>query len=378
MYCEHCGTQIPDGSIFCVVCGKRQSGSVAAQPAQQETVWKAPEDTAPEGKKESGVSDLWQPAGSSEPAPEEATVQVSESEAQAFFQQNVQSSQPSWQADYQQSQQQSSQPSWQAGYQQSQQQSSQPSWQASYQQSQQQSSQPSWQAGYQQSQQQSSQPSWQASYQQSQQQSSQPSWQAGYQQDNAQQNSYNSPYVEHKQPVYRNGRIDYGCSMNWYKYQIYFNLVPMSLIYMALGVTLLVVAMMEGVMVSAVEGYYYNFGSLLMSPERALGLLLPLFIPSPLLIGIVCAAFGVAVLVSWVKMIRLKSGGWVMYLIVTSLPAAFMVINLLIAISTLGRYIPAGYMMNVLGVPLGIIASNVVVIILQIVYFKKRSYLFIN
>lgn len=314
MYCEHCGTQIPDGSIFCVVCGKRQSGSVAAQPAQQETVWKAPEDTAPEGKKESGVSDLWQPAGSSEPAPEEATVQVSESEAQAFFQQNVQSSQPSWQADYQQSQQQSSQPS----------------------------------------------------------------WQAGYQQDNAQQNSYNSPYVEHKQPVYRNGRIDYGCSMNWYKYQIYFNLVPMSLIYMALGVTLLVVAMMEGVMVSAVEGYYYNFGSLLMSPERALGLLLPLFIPSPLLIGIVCAAFGVAVLVSWVKMIRLKSGGWVMYLIVTSLPAAFMVINLLIAISTLGRYIPAGYMMNVLGVPLGIIASNVVVIILQIVYFKKRSYLFIN
>ena len=184
--------------------------------------------------------------------------------------------------------------------------------------------------------------------------------------------------MEHKQPVYRNGRIDYGCSMNWYKYQIYFNLVPMSLIYMALGVTLLVVAMMEGVMVSAVEGYYYNFGSLLMSPERALGLLLPLFIPSPLLIGIVCAAFGVAVLVSWVKMIRLKSGGWVMYLIVTSLPAAFMVINLLIAISTLGRYIPAGYMMNVLGVPLGIIASNVVVIILQIVYFKKRSYLFIN
>ena len=330
MYCEHCGTQIPDGSIFCVVCGKRQSGSVAAQPAQQETVWKAPEDTAPEGKKDSGASDLWQPAGSSEPAPEEATVQVSESEVQAFFQQNVQSSQPSWQADYQQSQQQSSQPSWQA------------------------------------------------SYQQSQQQSSQPSWQAGYQQDNAQQNSYNSPYVEHKQPVYRNGRIDYGCSMNWYKYQIYFNLVPMSLIYMALGVTLLVVAMMEGVMVSAVEGYYYNFGSLLMSPERALGLLLPLFIPSPLLIGIVCAAFGVAVLVSWVKMIRLKSGGWVMYLIVTSLPAAFMVINLLIAISTLGRYIPAGYMMNVLGVPLGIIASNVVVIILQIVYFKKRSYLFIN
>ena len=330
MYCEHCGTQIPDGSIFCVVCGKRQSGSVAAQPAQQETVWKAPEDTAPEGKKDSGASDLWQPAGSSEPAPEEATVQVSESEVQAFFQQNVQSSQPSWQADYQQSQQQSSQPSWQA------------------------------------------------SSQQSQQQSSQPSWQAGYQQDNAQQNSYNSPYVEHKQPVYRNGRIDYGCSMNWYKYQIYFNLVPMSLIYMALGVTLLVVAMMEGVMVSAVEGYYYNFGSLLMSPERALGLLLPLFIPSPLLIGIVCAAFGVAVLVSWVKMIRLKSGGWVMYLIVTSLPAAFMIVNLFIALSTLGRYIPAGYMMNVLGVPLGIIASNVVVIILQIVYFKKRSYLFIN
>lgn len=314
MYCEHCGTQIPDGSIFCVVCGKRQSGSVAAQPAQQETVWKAPEDTAPEGKKDSGASDLWQPAGSSEPAPEEATVQVSESEAQAFFQQNVQSSQPSWQADYQQSQQQSSQPS----------------------------------------------------------------WQAGYQQDNAQQNSYNSPYVEHKQPVYRNGRIDYGCSMNWYKYQIYFNLVPMSLIYMALGVTLLVVAMMEGVMVSAVEGYYYNFGSLLMSPERALGLLLPLFIPSPLLIGIVCAAFGVAVMVSWVKMIRLKSGGWVMYLIVTSLPAAFMIVNLFIALSTLGRYIPASYMMNVLGVPLGIIASNVVVIILQIVYFKKRSYLFIN
>ena len=362
MYCEHCGTQIPDGSIFCVVCGKRQSGSVAAQPAQQETVWKAPEDTAPEGKKDSGASDLWQPAGSSEPAPEEATVQVSESEVQAFFQQNVQSSQPSWQA----------------GYQQSQQQSSQPSWQADYQQSQQQSSQPSWQAGYQQSQQQSSQPSWQASYQQSQQQSSQPSWQAGYQQDNAQQNSYNSPYVEHKQPVYRNGRIDYGCSMNWYKYQIYFNLVPMSLIYMALGVTLLVVAMMEGVMVSAVEGYYYNFGSLLMSPERALGLLLPLFIPSPLLIGIVCAAFGAAVMVSWVKMIRLKSGGWVMYLIVTSLPAAFMIVNLFIALSTLGRYIPAGYMMNVLGVPLGIIASNVVVIILQIVYFKKRSYLFIN
>ena len=184
--------------------------------------------------------------------------------------------------------------------------------------------------------------------------------------------------MERKQPVYRNGRIDYGCSMNWYKYQIYFNLAPMALIYMALGVTLLVLSMMEGVMVNGVERYYYNFGSLLMSPERAVALLLPLFIPSPLLIGIVCAAFGAAVMVSWVKMIRLKSGGWVMYLIVTSLPAAFMIVNLFIALSTLGRYIPADYMMKVLGVPLGIIASNVLVLILQIVYFKKRSYLFVN
>ena len=315
MYCKYCGTQIPDGSVFCVACGKRQADDAAAQPAQQESVWKAPEDTAPEEKKDSGMNDLLQPAGSSEPAPEdEPTIQVSESEAKAFFQQNVQSSQPSWQAGYQQSQQQSSQPS----------------------------------------------------------------WQVGYQQDNAQQNSYNSPYVERKQPVYRNGRIDYGCSMNWYKYQIYFNLAPMALIYMALGVTLLVLSMMEGVMVNGVERYYYNFGSLLMSPERAVALLLPLFIPSPLLIGIVCAAFGAAVMVSWVKMIRLKSGGWVMYLIVTSLPAAFMIVNLFIALSTLGRYIPADYMMKVLGVPLGIIASNVLVLILQIVYFKKRSYLFVN
>ena len=61
MYCEHCGTQIPEGSIFCVACGKKQSGGVVTEEPRQDVippqepepvVTQEPEPAAPQPEQE--------------------------------------------------------------------------------------------------------------------------------------------------------------------------------------------------------------------------------------------------------------------------------------------------------------------------------------
>lgn len=145
-----------------------------------------------------------------------------------------------------------------------------------------------------------------------------------------------------------------------------------------MGVILLVLSGMYGSIGTMGYGYYSQFSSLLTEPEGMLVLYLPAFIPNAPVIGIGCALYGVLMLVAWVKMIRLQSGGSTLYLILSSLPTVFVGINLMIAFVQLGNYVPSHYLMEFMTMPLIALAVGVLVIILQIIYFRKRSYLFIN
>lgn len=301
MYCKYCGTQIPDGSIFCISCGKRQSGPVTVENARQDVPPAQEEEIAVPPMEQEGT-----PAGnefdwsSLNPVPEEPV------KAEPDEQPAQQAAQNPWQ--------EAQQNPWQ-----------------------------------------------------------QNSWQTP-----PQQSAYRSPYEEQKQPVYRNGRIDYGCSMNWYKFQIYFSMIPTALSYMILGAAFVILALeMEGYSIDA--GYFYReFVNLLHQPQGLFLLYLPTFIPSALAIGVGGLAYGILVMVAWVKMIRLRRGGWILHLVLSALPALVVTINMLVLYIRVGQYIPGAYLMEIMLVPLIALAVGVLVLILQIIYFKKRAYLFVN
>ena len=346
MYCEHCGTQIPDGSIFCVACGKKQSGGAATEEVRQETVPpREPETAAPQAEPETAVPQA--EAGVSEPTaefdwstfnpvPEEpAEPAKPDPEPQTPWQAPQQEPQTPWQGSTQQSA-----PGWQ--------QNTQSGWQNTQQNA------PGWQQNA---------PGWQQSA---------PGWQQ------PQQGQYGAASEERRQPTYRNGRIDYGCPMNWYKFQVYFNMIPTALIYLAFGVALMVMAGIEGDMGSSIEYYYRGFRSLLMDPRGMAVLYLPLFIPNPVVIGLACAVFGALMLVAWVKMIRLQSGGSTLFLVLAILPTVFFAVNLMIAYTQLSNYVPTQYLMEYMTTPLVSLGLCVLVYILQVVYFRKRAYLFVN
>ena len=57
----------------------------------------------------------------------------------------------------------------------------------------------------------------------------------------------------------------------------------------------------------------------------------------------------------------------------------FLATNLIIISSRLNNYhVPSNYILEAMAIPLIVLAVNVLILILQIVYFKKRSYLFVN
>lgn len=419
MYCEHCGTQIPDGSIFCVACGKKQSGGVVTEePRQDMTPPQEPETVAPQAEPENTPSNDEFDWSTFNPVPEEPVEQVKaepepvqqkpqspwqatsapQQEAQSPWQASApqQEAQSPWQAS---APQQEAQSPWQASA--SQQEPQQNSWQGSQQnaqsggwqqsgwQSSTQQSAPGWQQNSWQNGAQQSAPGWQQqnNWQQSGWQNNQQpgGWQSapqqGYQggwQSAPQQSAYSSSYEERRQPTYSNGRIDYGCPMNWYKFQIYFNMIPTALLYLAFGVVLMVMAGIEGDMGSSVEYYYRSFQALLMDGRGMAILYLPLFIPNPMIIGLACAVYGVLMLVAWVKMIRLQSGGNTLFLVLAILPTVFFAVNLLIAYTQLSNYVPGQYLMEYMAIPLVSLGLCVLVYILQVVYFRKRAYLFVN
>ena len=402
MYCEHCGTQIPDGSIFCVACGKKQSGGAATEEVRQETVPpREPETAAPQAEPETavpqaeaGVSEPtaefdWstfnpvpeEPAEPAKPDPEPQTPwQAPQQEPQTPWQGSTQQSAPGWQQNTQSGWQNTQQgvPGWQ--------QNPQSGWQGTAPQSApgwQQNPQSGWQGTAPQSApgwQQNTQSGWQNTQQNA------PGWQQnapGWQQSapgwqQPQQGQYGAASEERRQPTYRNGRIDYGCPMNWYKFQVYFNMIPTALIYLAFGVALMVMAGIEGDMGSSIEYYYRGFRSLLMDPRGMAVLYLPLFIPNPVVIGLACAVFGALMLVAWVKMIRLQSGGSTLFLVLAILPTVFFAVNLMIAYTQLSNYVPTQYLMEYMTTPLVSLGLCVLVYILQVVYFRKRAYLFVN
>ena len=77
MYCEHCGTQIPDGSIFCVACGKKQSGGVVTEePRQDMTPPQEPETVVPQAEPENTPSNDEFDWSTFNPVPEEPVEQV--------------------------------------------------------------------------------------------------------------------------------------------------------------------------------------------------------------------------------------------------------------------------------------------------------------
>ena len=80
MYCEHCGTQIPEGSIFCVACGKKQSGGVVTEEPRQDVippqepepvVTQEPEPAAPQPEQESAPANDEFDWSTFNPVPEE-------------------------------------------------------------------------------------------------------------------------------------------------------------------------------------------------------------------------------------------------------------------------------------------------------------------
>lgn len=406
MYCEHCGTQIPDGSIFCVACGKKQSGGVVTEePRQDMTPPQEPETVVPQAEPENTPSNDEFDWSTFNPVPEEPVEQVKaepepvqqepqspwqatsapQQEAQSPWQASApqQETQSPWQAST--SQQEPQQNSWQG----SQQNAQSGGWQQSGWQSSAQQSVPGWQQNSWQNGAQQSAPGWQQqnNWQQSGWQNNQQpgGWQSapqqGYQggwQSAPQQSAYSSPYEERRQPTYSNGRIDYGCPMNWYKFQVYFNMIPTAFFYILLGIAFIGMA---GAMYSSAfsaEYFYESFIRALREPQSVVLMYLPAFIPNPMIIGLISAAYGVLMLVAWVKMIRLRQGGWSLYLVLSALPTAFLAFNLFMVFVQVGQYIPSSYLMEYMTFPLIGMAVNVLILILQIVYFKKRSYLFVN
>lgn len=406
MYCEHCGTQIPDGSIFCVACGKKQSGGVVTEePRQDMTPPQEPETVAPQAEPENTPSNDEFDWSTFNPVPEEPVEQVKaepepvqqepqspwqatsapQQEAQSPWQASApqQETQSPWQAST--SQQEPQQNSWQG----SQQNAQSGGWQQSGWQNSTQQSAPGWQQNSWQNGAQQSAPGWQQqnNWQQSGWQNNQQpgGWQSapqqGYQggwQSAPQQSAYSSPYEERRQPTYSNGRIDYGCPMNWYKFQVYFNMIPTAFFYILLGIAFIGMA---GAMYSSAfsaEYFYESFIRALREPQSVVLMYLPAFIPNPMIIGLISAAYGVLMLVAWVKMIRLRQGGWSLYLVLSALPTAFLAFNLFMVFVQVGQYIPSSYLMEYMTFPLIGMAVNVLILILQIVYFKKRSYLFVN
>ena len=382
MYCEHCGTQIPDGSIFCVACGKKQSGGVAAEEPRQDVIppqetepvaVQEPEPVSPQPEPENApASDDFdwstfnpvpeEPEEPAKPEPEPVSpwqAAAPQQEPQNPWQSSQQSA-PGWQqqGNWQNNGQQAA-PGWQQ----------QGNWQNNGQQS-----APGWQqqGGWQQN-----APGWQNNQQGGWQSAPQQGYQGNWQSP-PQQNAYSSPYGERKQPTYQNGRIDYGCPMNWYKFQVYFCMIPTAFYYLILGVALIVAMGLANSYSSSMEYFYESFAYTLRQPQGAIVLYLPAFIPNPLVIGLVCAVYGILMLVAWVKMIRLQQGGWSLYLVLSALPTVFVAFNLFMVFVQVGQYIPSGYMTQIMTVPLVALAVNVLILILQIVYFRKRSYLFVN
>ena len=401
MYCEHCGTQIPEGSIFCVACGKKQSGGVVTEEPRQDVippqetepvVTQEPEPAAPQPEQESAPANDEFDWSTFNPVPEEPEEPV-KAQSEPVQQEPVspwqasapqQETQSPWQAS---APQQGAQNPWQSSQQ------SAPGWQQSGWQNDAQQAAPGWQqqSGWQNSQQ--SAPGWQQQngwqqsppgWQNNQQQGWQSGPQQGYQgnwQSQPQQSAYSSPYEERKQPTYRNGRIDYGCPMNWYKFQVYFCMIPNAFYYLILGVVLVILgAGMAGYSSygSSAEYFYENFIYALRQPQGALLLYLPSFIPNPLVIGLICVAYGILMFVAWVKMIRLQQGGWSLFLVLSALPTAFVAFNMFMVFVQVGQYIPSGYMTEIMTIPLVALVISVLILILQIIYFKKRSYLFVN
>ena len=168
--------------------------------------------------------------------------------------------------------------------------------------------------------------------------------------------------------------------MNWYKFQVYFCMIPNAFYYLILGVLLVILgAGMAGYSAYASSmDFYQSFIYALRQPQGALLLYLPSFIPNPLVIGLICVAYGILMFVAWVKMIRLQQGGWSLFLVLSALPTVFVAINMLMAFVQVGQYIPSGYMAEIMTIPLVALVISVLILILQIIYFKKRSYLFVN
>ncbi len=412
MYCEHCGTKIPDGSIFCIACGKRQSGGVAAEePRKDVTPPPEPKVSAPQAEPEASVPQAepevsapqveasepqaepemsapkddfdWstfnpvpdEPVEEAKTEPDPAPWQPQDSWQAAAPQQGPQNTWQSNQSGWQGSAQQGT-PGWQQNGWQGNAQQNGPGWQQSGWQGNAQQSAPGWQQGGWQGNAQQGAPGWQQNGWQG---GPQQGYQGGWQSAPPQQGAYHSPYDEQRQPVYQNGRIDYGRPMNWYKFQIYFRMIPMAFTYMILGVALLLAGgISSSSMSGSLEYYYYGFGAMSSDARNMLLLYLPFFVQSMLIVGLISAVYGILMLVAWVKMIRLRSGGWVLFLVVDSLPTIFMGINLLITVFRMSNYVPSSYLMEMMTIPLVSLAVGVLVIILQIVYFKKRAYLFIN
>lgn len=392
MYCEHCGTQIPEGSIFCVACGKKQSGGVVTEePRQDMTPPQEPETVVPQAEPENTPSNDEFDWSTFNPVPEEPVEQVKaepepvQQEPQSPWQATSapqQEAQSPWQASapqqeaqnpWQSSQQ--SAPGWQqqSGWQNDAQQAA-PGWQqqSGWQNSQQ--SAPGWQQqnGWQQS-----PPGWQNNQQQGWQSGPQQGYQGGWQ-SAPQQSAYSSPYEERRQPTYSNGRIDYGCPMNWYKFQVYFNMIPTAVIYMIFGLLLIGAAGAMYGYSASMEYYYRDFANVLREPQGLIMMYLPSFIPNPMIMGFGSLVYGIFLMVAWVKMIRLQKGGWSLYLVLSALPTAFVAFNMLMVFVQVGQYIPSGYMTQIMTIPLVALAISVLILILQIIYFKKRSYLFVN
>ncbi|MCI7474130.1 MAG: zinc-ribbon domain-containing protein [Clostridiales bacterium] len=386
MYCEHCGTQIPDGSIFCVACGKKQSGgAVTEEPRQDVIPPQEPETVMTQAEPENTPSNDEFDWSTFNPVPEEPVEQV-QSEPEPVQQEP----QNPWQAAAPQQEarnpwqtntprQEAQQNPWQDSQQ------SAPGWQQSGWQHDAQQTAPGWQQNNWQNGAQQSAPGWQNNQQPGWQNNQQPGWQNGPQQgyqggwqSAPQQSAYSSPYEERRQPVYHNGRIDYGCPMNWYKFQVYFNMIPTAVIYMIFGLLLIGAAGAMYGYSASMEYYYRDFANVLREPQGLIMMYLPSFIPNPMIMGFGSLVYGIFLMVAWVKMIRLQKGGWSLYLVLSALPTAFVAINMIVLFSQVGQYIPSSYLMEYITFPLIGLAVNVLILILQIIYFKKRSYLFVN
>ena len=234
-----------------------------------------------------------------------------------------------------------------------------------------------------------------------------PAYQYTVPQQNVPQPPSNPPAMEKRQPVYRNGRLDYGCPMGWYKYQIYFSILSSALMYLFLGGVLLFLTTFATTSPNSFSfGFYNNDESVvflvLMLPgilgALSLAGLLSTFLGSvalfslvgaffqamtgskdmALLAGVLFLVLGILILITWVKMLRLQKGAWYWHLIMLIIPVILQALFLVYFYTEASRYgIHAILEQYIIPMLVGI-AINVVSIILQAVYFKKRDDLFVN